>query len=505
MTQAFWGGLGDIAGYAASQLMPTGWTIGAVVLVIAVLVVLGRGESWRLPVPAAFAMGGILLAVTLSCMSPGLMQSAVLRLEGSAATQLQRNQKMGVVLGLYAAWSNRLEQEQMTTEESVAALMEQFRSEEAQPAPVALDQVPDIVFITSESFFDLTRLPGLTFAQDPLPVYHALAETGTNGRFLSNTYGGGTGNVEMELLTGLSSAALKEGDTITTLPSEVYPTLPSLPRLMKQVGYDTMAVHSHNNTLYRRAEIYPAVGFDQMLFIDNFMTQPEMDGPYTSDASFARELIARYEARDPSKPFFLYGLSMENHQGYTPEKYAYDSGFSPQADALNQTDLDILDSLVIGLNHADASLGMLVDYFSQVDRPVMLVFLGDHLPSLNLENGDTLYQRLGVVPEKGGEESAESMFELLTTDYLVWTNYETQPVPDRTDSCSMLGLHVLQQAGIPLDPYFSWLASVEPQLLLYRSGLYVDPAGEPTFAVPEETQAMLDWYTAVQRSVVYHP
>lgn len=84
------------------------------------------------------------------------------------------------------------------------------------------------------------------------------------------------------------------------------------------------------------------------------MTEGTEDGAYLSDASLVQEMIARYESRDPSKPIFLYGLSMENHQLYTAEKYSYPSGIDVQCDKLSQEDKAILDSLVLGLHHRDA-------------------------------------------------------------------------------------------------------------------------------------------------------
>ena len=98
-----------------------------------------------------------------------------------------------------------------TADPETTRLVDQLRADAMGPGTPAPAAAPDIIFVTSESFFDVTRLPGLTFSQDPLPNFHRLSETCTNGPFLSNTYGGGTGHVEMEMFTGLTSSLLKEG------------------------------------------------------------------------------------------------------------------------------------------------------------------------------------------------------------------------------------------------------------------------------------------------------
>ena len=502
---AFVGNLGDITGYAASQLIPTLTTLLAIGVAAVLTETLRRKETWRPSLTQGFVLGSLCLTLFLSALYPGALQSAALRLDQNSPDQETRNERMGVVLGLYTAWAQRLQVETGTADPETTRLVDQLRADAMGPGTPAPAAAPDIIFVTSESFFDVTRLPGLTFSQDPLPNFHRRSGTCTNGPFLSNTYGGGTGHVEMEMFTGLTSSLLKEGDTLNTLHSAVYQDLPSTVRLLQKAGYATTALHAHTSELYNRETIYPAIGFDTVAFLDDFLTPVEIAGKYASDDSFARELIARYEARDPSQPVFLYGMSMENHQTYTPEKYGQPSGFPAQCDKLSQEDLAILDALVMGLHHADASLGLLTDYFSQVDRPVMLVFVGDHLPSLNLSDGVSLYTHLGYSPtEEAADWDPGTLENILSTDYLIWTNYEAQAAPDRMESCTFLGLHTLQRAGIPLNQYFSWLdREVASHMLLSRRTLFVDQDGKGTYSPSQEDQAILEQYTAVERNLLY--
>lgn len=503
---AFITNLGDITGYAASQLIPTVTTVAAVAVAALLTETLRRKETWRPSLTQGFVLGSLCLTLFLSALYPGTLQSAAIALDGESADQETRNQQVGVVLGIYTAWAQRLQLENGTADPDTTALVASFKADATAPGTPAPEDAPDIIFVTSESFFDVTRLPGLTFEEDPLPVFHALAETCTNGPFLSDTYGGGTGNVEMDMFTGLNGYFLKEGDTLTTLKSTVYQDLPTTVRLLRNTGYATVSLHSHTSELYNRATNYPAIGFEVVDFMEDFVTPLEISGKFVSDAVFAQEIITRYETRDPSKPIFLYGMSMENHQTYYPEKYDTSSGYPAQGEGLSDQDLAILDSLVMGLHHADASLGTLVDYFSQVDRPVILVFVGDHLPSLNLADGTSLYCRLGYSPtEEAADWDAETLANILSTDYLIWTNYEDQAVPDRVESCTFLGLHTLQRAGIPLNQYFTWLEEeVASQMLLSRNRLFVDAEGNPTYEITPEIQALLDRYAAVERNLLYN-
>ena len=197
---------------------------------------------------------------------------------------------------------------------------------------------------------------------------------------------------------------------------------------------------------------------------------------------------------------------MENHQLYTAEKYSYPSGIDVQCDKLSQEDKAILDSLVLGLHHADASLAALVEYFSQVDRPVILVFVGDHLPSLNLADGTPIYTRLGYSPTpEASDWDADTLENMLSTNYLIWTNYEMQAVSDHKESCTFLGLHMLQRAGVPLNQYFTWLADhVANQMLLSRNRFFADENGVGSYTTTPEQAAMLETYTAMERNLLYN-
>ena len=212
---------------------------------------LRRKETWHPSRRAGLLVSAAGVALLLAALLPGApLQKAALALDQDSADQSARNQQAGVVLGIYTAWAQRVEVIQAEGNAQAAQLADTFRKGALAPGTAASEGTPDIIFITSESFFDVTRLPGITFEEDPLPNFHRLAETSTNGWCLSNNYGNGTGNVEMEMFTGLSSSLLREGDTLTTLDEGVYAQLPTTVRQLKQAGYATEFVHAHTNELY---------------------------------------------------------------------------------------------------------------------------------------------------------------------------------------------------------------------------------------------------------------
>ena len=65
-------------------------------------------------------------------------------------------------------------------------------------------EAPNVIMVLSESFYDLTRLPDLTYERDPLENFHALESESISGTFHSHYLGYGTGYLEMSMLQGIT-------------------------------------------------------------------------------------------------------------------------------------------------------------------------------------------------------------------------------------------------------------------------------------------------------------
>ena len=79
------------------------------------------------------------------------------------------------------------------------------------------ETAPNIIMVLSESFFDLTRLPDLTYERDPLENFHALEAESISGDFYSHYLGYGTGYIEMSMLYGVNSLDFGPGTNICFL------------------------------------------------------------------------------------------------------------------------------------------------------------------------------------------------------------------------------------------------------------------------------------------------
>ncbi|NCE64178.1 LTA synthase family protein [Pseudoflavonifractor sp. 524-17] len=413
-----------------------------------------------------------------------------------------RNQRLGLLAGIYSALcSSAMEKPDTYSRNNMERILRQLQALQTAPEE---QTPPHIVLVVSESFFDITRLPNLQFYTDPIPNYHALLEESAGGRFLSAAYAGGTGNVEMELFTGIPSAFPGLSESLTTLSDETaYHRVPSLVKALAGQGYQTVMVHSYNDSLYNRSGNMPAIGFDTTVYDQDFTVERRYAGGYLSDDTLADQLIAQFEARGDG-PLFLYGLSMENHQPYFNGKYDTPSRVDYACPTLTGDALGALDALVHGLHDADAALGRLVDYFSQCDEPVLLLFLGDHLPGLYLEEDSTLYTALGVTPSPNTEDwDAAQLKEMHLTDYVVWNNYGAALEAPEELSVTQTGAWLLDWAGLWKPLWFIWVQQTGQDMRLYRDRLFVDGQGNAWDAPTDASSETVSLYRALVYDILY--
>lgn len=419
-------------------------------------------------------------------------------------TQAERNERLGLLAGLYVGLLvSQVAPPDAYTEDNMNHLVVEAMAHAQAWEPA---RQPHVVLLMSESFCDPSvMLPHVTFQADPIPNYHRLAKTFPSGSFLSNTYAGGTGNVEMEVLTGIPLGLVGEGEDLTSLKDPtVYDRIPSIVRAFRSQGYATEFIHSYTDRLYQRSNNLPRVGYEKTLFAPDFPADAQRDGPYLTDLALAEKMISEFEGRDRSRPLFLFGLSMENHQPYFADKFDGPSGLEPASDKLTAGELGVVDALAQGLNGADAGLGALVDYFSSCEEPVLLVFWGDHLPGLSLDQGATVYSRLGYVETVDTNSwDAETMKKMHTTPYLIWSNFDADlEVPDPLSALT-LGAKILEWAEAERPLFFEWNALASQEMLLYRQRLFVDGEGVPYKTIPQKAEETMDAYQNLVYDLLY--
>ncbi len=303
--------------------------------------------------------------------------------------------------------------------EAVEKIFAGFEEKEASEDFVS----PDIVLILSESFWDPRLIKGSSFSEDPFENFDAITEIEgvISGRLFQTGFGGGTVRPEFEILTGLTTDSLPAGSVPWRYIEEY---TESYITTLKEIGYETYAVHPYFSRFYDRTRAYPLIGIDNLYFaeeleaIEAVKAEYKSVRSYVSDDSFVDYLEYFLEKDRGDAPRFIFGISMENHQAYL-DKYE-NCEMEVSCQGLSDESLNILANFANGVKNADEALGRLVEYIENRERPTVLVYFGDHLPSLGANYA--AYLESGTIGDIYDRTKEEYEF-MQSTPFLVYSNY----------------------------------------------------------------------------------
>lgn len=414
---------------------------------------------------------------------------------------------VGIPLGLWHSALGRIYSGPAFDESRMPEVLASAQEYIDEVDPGGSEVKPNVIFILSESFSDVTELSGVSYSSDPLEDFHKTQSEGVYGTFYTRSLGYGTCNIELEILTGINSRFLTDDRQLCYMAPSDFSTLSTVPRTFSDNGYYTAFLHMFNDSIYNRTPIYSQLGFDDLFFTDSFAEiddeaaaaddyweylQDKVSGTFYSDDYMADLLIELYEKKSAGNPVFLYAASMENHTPYSADKY--DSYDYPFTSSLDEGAQGCLNAYTQGCANASKSLGKLVDYFSQVSEPTVIVFFGDHRAGLPLGGSGTVYSALGMC---SGTESSlwpvETIAELYSTSYLIWANDESllpaEAGTEMASSSAFLGLDAMRAAGIRLDQYWRMIASIKESCTAYEWLYAVDNSGNIYSQLPDTLDA----------------
>ncbi len=484
--------LGEVAGVAGDLTPPRQFwkALALVLLCVAALLILQRLTV--LKGRARFLSAALALNLLIGVLSPscsawiGSVFSVDVYARMPAATN---NNQYGLTLALWrdsvmqttpepTGYSERYMRQVL---ERVDELLEQKTSGEDGTAR------PNVIMVLSEAFFDMTRLPDLTWERDPLEHYHMLEEESVSGAFFTHYLGYGTGYIEMAMQYGVDSHDFGSSTNICFLEDKQYELFDALPeQFTRQGDYRAEMLHAYNDSLYNRTVTYPMLGYEQLYFSSDMQelgfewSGGPYGGYYLKDAYTYRAALERMQAiNEEGERAFLFVITMENHQPFDPEKFDGVCQIGTESSVLDDGDMAIARVMVEGITRADQALGELTEALRQSDEPTVLVFFGDHRPNLFLTNGDTIYTRYGLSPSNDTSAwTAEQVAELYSTDYLIWANdaalLGAQAGTRQDSSITAIGPKLLELLGAETSRYWGLLGLVSDEILMDHELYFVD-------------------------------
>ncbi|MBM6774843.1 LTA synthase family protein [Olsenella profusa] len=326
------------------------------------------------------------------------------------------------------------------------------------------DVRPSIVCVMNETFADLSALDGGSWGYEGPARFRSLGSTDGSvmtGELSVSVIGGGTCNSEFEFLTGVPLAYVGDGK----YPYSLYDLseAPSLARQLGALGYDTTAIHPNFPTNWNRDRVYEMLGFDRFLSFDAF------DGAAwfhsgVSDAETYDEVLEILRSDDD--PQLVFDVTMQNHSSYDQGNIGDVERY--EVDGVSDYDNARLSEYLGCIEESDRALADFVAELAELDRPVVLVFFGDHQPALSTILADALYP---------GEAEADPLSHTLRThetSYLVWANYDVAGAADTAGAESAAGAagtspaylwaQTAEAMGVPLTDYQKALLAVRAEM-----------------------------------------
>lgn len=313
-----------------------------------------------------------------------------------------------------------------------------------------------VIMVLSETFSDPTRIPGVSFAEDPIPNIRQIKDETTSGLMLSPGYGGGTANIEYQALTGLSMA--NYSDTLSIAYQQLVPGQKwdqSLNQLWNEKnGEDSsVAFHAYNRGMYFRDINYKKFGFSKFYATDGTPELTDLrlidSAWYVSDESFYSQVLKKVQSSDGNK--FYQVVTMQNHMPY--EDIYTDNQFKEldTSENLQENERLNIETYTKGLNYTDQATQDFLNTLNNIDRPITVVFYGDHLPGIY----STAYS------------DSDNILGLHETDYFIWSNNASSAAGTKLDDASSaytssnyFSAQLASHLNAKVNPYLAFLTEM---------------------------------------------
>lgn len=269
--------------------------------------------------------------------------------------------------------------------------------------PTDQEKAPNVIMVQLESFFDVHTLQGVSYSEDPLPNFTMLSERYLSGLFRAPVVGAGTVNTEFEVLTGMRVSDFGTAEypyqtimTQKTCETVAYDLLRS--------GYRTHAIHNHQGTFYARHEVYKHLGFEDFTPIEFFLKPSYNSIGWAKDSILTEEILHLMASTEEAD--FVFAVSVQGHGKYPTDYLPKVGDVRVTGGVSDPASLSKLNYYISQLKEMDAFIGELYQAVMALEEDTLLVFYGDHLPSLSQD------------------EALRLTYTDFDTNYLIIANYD---------------------------------------------------------------------------------
>lgn len=322
---------------------------------------------------------------------------------------------------------------------------------------VTAETAPNIICVLLESFCDPDEINFLEYNQDPIPTFHYLEENFSTGYLTVPVVGAGTANTEFEILTGMALQYFGTGEyPYKTILKKT--DCESIAADLASIGYGTHAVHNNGGNFYSRVNAFSMMGFDSFTSKELMdITEYTPNGSWPTDGILVDETIKTLQATE-NTPDFTYTITVGSHGAYSTDPVIEDPAYTISG-VEDESQANAWTYYINMLHEVDCFMADLIDALDQLGEDTIVVFFGDHLPTMGLEDEDMLSG------------------DIYKTNYVTWNNfglakedadlYAYQLLAHVTDS---LGIHkgtvmTYHQTQTDRDTYMDGLNNLQYDIL----------------------------------------
>jgi len=265
--------------------------------------------------------------------------------------------------------------------------------------------------------------------------------------------------------------------------------------------------------MYSRETNYKKLGFSHFYALkgDDIIAHQDKidDSPYVSDEATYQSTVEEIKKTDDNQ--FLQVITMQNHMPYNDWYKNNEFTVSDSADAehpLADKEKESIRTYAKGMELTDEATKQFLEELDTIDKPITVVFYGDHLP--------------GIYKTAGADE--KNSIALHLTDYFIWSNQASEVQGTKLDDSAYTSpnffiAQAAEQMDAKVSPYLAFLtdmhghiAAMEPPVVNTIQGwdripegqaIYLNQQGEPMSVADMDaaTKQLLEDYKLIQYDI----
>ena len=297
----------------------------------------------------------------------------------------------------------------------------------------ASDDLPNIIVVQLESYFDVDEAEFFTTSEDACPNLHEMYKNYSSGYFKVPSVGAGTANTEFEVLTGMNMRFFGPGEypyktVVKNQPCE------SAATALSALGYGTHGLHNNGGNFYSRAKVYDHMGFDSFTSKEFMNILQLTPNGWAKDEVLVDNIMEAMDTTEQQD--FVFTVSVQGHGDYPEEQLIENPKIKVEGidDEAKKNKWEYYVNMVYEM---DQFAGDLVKAVEDRGEPAVVVFYGDHLPTMGLT-----------------AEDLKSRY-LYNTNYVIWDNIGLEQ-QDRNIPAYQLMADVMNRLDIHSGTLFNY-------------------------------------------------